>query len=342
MNRHSFDKTQEVRTKVLQGMSLIIALVALVVAYVNIIISKVYILGAIEVLLAVFCFYTYYKTCVSASKVWHRWAVAYAYFFVVFLAVYILKTDEGITHWICTFPILAYLLFGKKHGFISSFCLLFASVIPLYSFLSLGGANSLHLIVNLGLSYMTIWTVSHIYEAMRYSNQETILNLALRDPLTKAFNRRALQSRFSKQTVIDEPVCVALIDIDFFKKVNDKYGHDAGDAVLTQLTDLFVEQFKEDNVFRMGGEEFVVVINADQQAAYDLAKCLIKTVESHKFTYEKNCLKITISIGLEELVTDSYVDLSKILKAADGYLYIAKNNGRNCTVCSINNSILGN
>jgi uncharacterized membrane protein len=109
MNRHSFDKTQEVRTKVLQGMSLIIALVALVVAYVNIIISKVYILGAIEVLLAVFCFYTYYKTCVSASKVWHRWAVAYAYFFVVFLAVYILKTDEGITHWICTFPILAYL-----------------------------------------------------------------------------------------------------------------------------------------------------------------------------------------------------------------------------------------
>lgn len=332
MHQHSFDKTESVRLTVFKNISLIITLVALVVAYVNVFMSKNYVLGFIELALAFFCIYTYHQTRTNRSKLWHRYAVIYTYFAVVLLAITAINLETGISHWVCTLPVLVYLLFGKKHGFISSFSFLIVLLLLFYVIDKQLVEINFKLIVNLSLTYIIVWGVSHVFESMRASNQEEIINLALRDSLTQAYNRRAFKSHFHTHIDLSKPYCFALADLDFFKKVNDKYGHDAGDAVLVQLTQLFKKHLGDEHVYRFGGEEFTLVVNDDIEVAIITMDKLRTDIQNHQFTYMQSTLNITISIGLVGIDRHQYTHLSEILRLADNYLYLAKNNGRNCVV----------
>jgi diguanylate cyclase len=128
-----------------------------------------------------------------------------------------------------------------------------------------------------------------------------------------------------------ENLSVVIIDIDHFKKVNDTYGHQAGDAILKQLGDILKEGCREDDIVsRNGGEEFsIILINTPCGTAFTIAERIRKRVERHKFILpDSREINITISSGIATY-PDSAEDYEALYKNADKALYIAKNSGRN-------------
>ncbi len=154
------------------------------------------------------------------------------------------------------------------------------------------------------------------------------------DPLTGLANRRAMIERIERfaREQNDQPFCVAIADIDFFKRVNDTYGHSCGDYTLVRLTELFRE-FAGDrcSAARWGGEEFCFFIpgmNLDEAGMLMSDLCI--AVEKMKLQFEGHDFSITITIGVEEY--DFASPLENLLEAADEKLYMGKNAGRNRVV----------
>ncbi|MEQ8822842.1 MAG: diguanylate cyclase [Filomicrobium sp.] len=156
-----------------------------------------------------------------------------------------------------------------------------------------------------------------------------------KDPLTGLFNRRYFTDRCSreinrvKQTGI--PSSLIFLDADNFKSYNDKFGHDAGDAVLKGLSRVLMDHFREnDIVARIGGEEFAVLVcNASLEVAQGRAEALLPKVDAMKIQYGNEILpSISASAGVVEIPerAESYMDIAP---AADKALYRAKKNGRN-------------
>ena len=117
----------------------------------------------------------------------------------------------------------------------------------------------------------------------------------------------------------------------FFKKVNDQYGHQAGDAVIKQLAESVADSLRVEDIFaRIGGEEFAVLTRGlDLDAAQDLADRIRSLVEARAFTWNGESIECTISIGGTMLQKEEALDASTLLKRADEHLYRAKDAGRN-------------
>lgn len=160
--------------------------------------------------------------------------------------------------------------------------------------------------------------------------------LAYTDPLTRTSNRRALfeagKSALAQAQRTDAPLTVAMLDIDHFKRVNDRYGHEAGDAVIRHLGETLRSHFPQTqhHVGRLGGEEFCVVspgrTAADMLPAHE---ALRRAVESAAVTAHDARLGYTVSIGLSDCCAP---DFEEILRQADAKLYQAKMQGRNKTI----------
>lgn len=122
-------------------------------------------------------------------------------------------------------------------------------------------------------------------------------------------------------------------DIDHFKKVNDTYGHDAGDSILITFAKLLqIEIGKTGEVFRFGGEEFVAVFpKIDVNQSFEIAQRIRKRVEISNFIHEDLKLKITFSAGVAQ--RSQHGDVEMLINSADALLYKAKQNGRNQVVC---------
>ena len=154
------------------------------------------------------------------------------------------------------------------------------------------------------------------------------------DPLTDTHNRRSLNGLLNQLMLKQTPFAILEIDIDFFKRVNDTFGHDKGDETLVSLTNIIKKLSRRDDIVsRIGGEEFVLVLpNENSQSAYKIAERLRKTVES---TEINTIGKITISIGIATWPEHS-TDIAQVYKCADKALYHAKEHGRNrCVVADI-------
>jgi diguanylate cyclase (GGDEF)-like protein/PAS domain S-box-containing protein len=160
-------------------------------------------------------------------------------------------------------------------------------------------------------------------------------NLAGLDPLTNLRNRLTLEVDIESLIVnylnnhSDFALC--MIDIDWFKKVNDNFGHLAGDYILQELAMLLSQITRDsDQVYRSGGEEFVLILNRiNKQEAITKAEQLRKLIEQHHFEYESHPIPMTISIGLYHTSLFPVADVHQVLQAADKALYISKNQGRN-------------
>ena len=159
----------------------------------------------------------------------------------------------------------------------------------------------------------------------------------LRDPLTGIANRLAYDERitveFNRWKRTNTPLCLALWDIDHFKKVNDRYGHGVGDRVLKLFADIIQSRIRKVDLFaRIGGEEFVLVMPDTSIAnALNLNNTLRVMLEECNFHYEGQHCRITSSVGLAEFRRGDEADI--VLDRADKALYHSKNNGRNqCTV----------
>jgi two-component system cell cycle response regulator len=174
------------------------------------------------------------------------------------------------------------------------------------------------------------------YDRLR-QNYEKGLSLALVDPLTGAFNRRYLDARLPKaiqRTHKDsKPLSILMLDIDHFKQVNDKYGHDAGDTVLKEVVNLVTNNLRPfDLVTRMGGEEFVIIMpEADISVAFSVGERLRQRVAELPVKVEGQPapITVTISIGCAEVRHDGHETEVTVLKRADEALFEAKRAGRN-------------
>ena len=163
--------------------------------------------------------------------------------------------------------------------------------------------------------------------------QSKLRSQAVHDPLTNVFNRRYLDETLDRELARasreDYPVCVIMLDIDHFKKVNDSYGHEAGDIVLKALARTLVTHNRRgDFVCRFGGEEFVVVMpNILMESAYQRAKELRAELNSLRVPYGPFNLTITISMGIASYPANG-ADRESVLRAADRAMYAAKQAGR--------------
>ncbi|MEH6628095.1 MAG: diguanylate cyclase [Motiliproteus sp.] len=158
--------------------------------------------------------------------------------------------------------------------------------------------------------------------------------MAMSDPLTGLANRRHLREHaelmIGSAKRYQFPVSFLMLDIDYFKRVNDTYGHDVGDEVLKALAALLVNTARDaDLPCRLGGEEFGVVLShSDTRQAYVAAERIREKVKNLSFESDQGPFSISVSIGVAELSKD----LDDSLKRADEGLYLAKNNGRDQVV----------
>lgn len=152
------------------------------------------------------------------------------------------------------------------------------------------------------------------------------------DSLTKIFNRKyfitVADEELDRAKRFNSPFSVAMVDIDFFKYINDTYGHQVGDIVLREMALIMhTNTRKYDLVARYGGEEFILLILANGDDTRSVVESLRKKIEEHSFAKDLN-LKITASFGLSQLQNIDET-LDDIIKRADDALYISKKEGRN-------------
>jgi diguanylate cyclase len=155
-----------------------------------------------------------------------------------------------------------------------------------------------------------------------------------RDVLTKLFNRRYLETVMRHETEFSMRhglrFAMIYVDIDHFKSVNDTYGHENGDVVLTQLAELLLQKVRtSDFVFRMGGEEFLCVLSdITQKPALRVAEQIRVSVEAYRFELSTGKkLDLTVSLGVA--LHDGHPDYTQTINKADKALYFSKHNGRN-------------
>ena len=181
-----------------------------------------------------------------------------------------------------------------------------------------------------------IEVIARVQSALRFKkNQDQLNEMASKDRLTGLYNHALLIELFEKELEKQKrsggDVSFVMIDIDFFKKVNDTYGHASGDIVLKELSSVLMKSVRiGDIVGRYGGEEFSIIlpeINSDN--AYRLCERIRKTVEEYGFNIGLHSINITISMGIYSKRNNDTNKSQEMIKYADEALYNAKKNGRN-------------
>lgn len=198
----------------------------------------------------------------------------------------------------------------------------------------------IELVSRFSLTLVMLMIFCDVFVRVLMTMESKLSELAIRDPLTNAYNRRYMNTCI--ETTIEEtrrnfgPACIVMIDIDHFKKINDKYGHAKGDTVLLMFVNLLRQrQRRLDYVFRSGGEEFVMILrNTGLQQALSLAENLRVNIEETELLEGE---KITVSLGVAEYQTgESEVEW---LRRADELMYEAKHSGRNCVRPAVLNEL---
>ncbi len=171
--------------------------------------------------------------------------------------------------------------------------------------------------------------INFMYSQTRY--------MSVTDALTGLYNRRhfeeCLEREFLRAKRYKNDLSFAIIDIDFFKRVNDTYGHSTGDYVLKEVAYNILQTFrKTDMVFRYGGEEFAVIITETplDKAIIPLER-LRKTIEENVVKYNGQTINITISTGISG-INEETESVHQLFENADKALYKAKSSGRNCVM----------
>ena len=169
-----------------------------------------------------------------------------------------------------------------------------------------------------------------------------VLRENVTDSLTSIYNRRYLEQRLSEEVDraarYQAPLSVMMLDIDHFKSINDTWGHQAGDKILSEFRELIKSSVRvSDIVARYGGEEFLILApSTDAEAAYNLAERIRENTEKHNFEIngsdlEKRSVCVTVSAGVAQLAAHGITG-DQLVNFADEALYRAKHSGRNCVM----------
>jgi len=164
---------------------------------------------------------------------------------------------------------------------------------------------------------------------------ERMQQLAITDGLTNLYNRRyfymVLENEIERARRYASPLSLVMMDIDHFKRVNDKYGHLAGDDVLEAMAGLCKGLLRQaDEMFRYGGEEFTILLpETNAELAMNVAERIRRTIAETVFNTDKEQVKISVSMGVTQF-DPSYASPGDFIETADKALYEAKQAGRNC------------
>lgn len=165
--------------------------------------------------------------------------------------------------------------------------------------------------------------------------REFLKRQAIYDSLTGLLNRgeilRILKNELAKADREESTVALIMADLDSFKKINDNYGHMAGDAVLRLTSERMLSLMRSyDYVGRYGGEEFMIILpGCDLQSAGAIAERLRQSIGEEGMNTPEGMISVTISLGIALRDTENGLDVESLIKAADSALYKAKENGRN-------------
>ena len=189
-------------------------------------------------------------------------------------------------------------------------------------------------LINIAITASIVLVAAFFYSKEIESVWETLNYNINHDALTKLYNRRFLESeiRRSFEGKKDE-YSICMLDIDFFKKVNDTYGHEAGDKVLMRVSACLDKMAGKNNMaVRWGGEEFVIYFPGQrQQQVYPLIEKLREQIENMVIVADGKEIRVTITGGIAEGVADTHYE--KVIKSADEKLYMGKQQGRNRVIC---------
>lgn len=182
-----------------------------------------------------------------------------------------------------------------------------------------------------------VWAARNI--TPQYELEMKLQQLSETDPLTGIFNRRKFLEQlglcFNKFKRYNRPAALVIFDVDYFKRINDNFGHSTGDDVLCQLTVRCAAELRQvDSLYRIGGEEFAVLLpETDAKDAFRQAERLCKAAKQLKVKPAEAPGKVSISAGVSEFIGMD-VSIEDLMKRADAALYDAKRNGRNRVMVS--------
>lgn len=200
----------------------------------------------------------------------------------------------------------------------------------------------LFVLQNVNITYYLISTVSAVgfllvgigfLSSILISEHKQLTDIALRDPLTGLLNRRgmyhSLNISISSANRHERCISAIAIDIDYFKKVNDTYGHDAGDKVIIEVANILKQNARtSDACCRLGGEEFMLFLtDTKAEGAIVVAERVRKAIEDSTINFGTQDIKVTSSFGVSERCKE--VDIDYLLTSTDKALYAAKESGRN-------------
>lgn len=277
---------------------------------------------------------------VRRSQHLERWILAYIlpFFTAMMIAISTPTASVTVFGWVLLIPLVSHLLLGRRIGLgISLFFISVALVIFLYRFDADDAVMDARSVANMVILTACITVFSHVYEVSRERSEIQLLQMAQTDFLTGLPNRSRIKAFFerekSRASREHQPLSLLIIDLDHFKKVNDRFGHEAGDRALVFFADLLRQRLRAtDLAGRLGGEEFgVILVNTATNTAIQVAEDLRRALEDADLQHDEQSVPLSLSVGVAELGVDGH-NLQDLLAAADQRLYAAKDNGRNQVV----------
>ncbi|GAA6172359.1 GGDEF domain-containing protein [Colwellia sp. KU-HH00111] len=335
------DDTEFVQPNVIHLFSLVGMFITLVMGIIELfnehtMLASILFVASFVYFLGYFAFTRLNNSALSAA------IILYSLYLLMFYLVYSGGVENTGPLWIFMVAPVSVFIHGLKRGLIDiAGFLIIISLIMFFPIEIMDHAvYSIEFKLRLIYSFLTVTFLSALYE---YSREKSYLHtvelskkyrqLANLDPLTQLSNRRDALNILKREQVRmkrnKEPLSVILCDIDFFKKINDHYGHNAGDTVLVELAKLFKHSIREqDCVARWGGEEFLFILpQTTAENANIIAEKIQENIHEFAVPIEGEEVSITVSMGIEQL--DRSKNIDNVINSADKYLYQAKDAGRN-------------
>ncbi len=259
--------------------------------------------------------------------------------FVMLLVSFLnLRTTQSSFVWITVIPILAYQLLGRVKGVwltLSFLTVGFAGFLAKEFWLS--GAVPWMPLLNFGMATSFIAVFAHVYETRLETSHRLLVELASTDALTGLLNRsrflEAFEYEANRARREGTALAFAVIDLDYFKRINDRYGHAVGDIMLRHVADRIRGRLRAtDSPCRLGGEEFGILLpGTSGEQAVSVMESIRRGLEERPLEYLGQSIPMTLTAGIAELGVDG-TDLTSLYRAADTRLYRGKAEGRNCVV----------
>lgn len=254
---------------------------------------------------------------------------------------------------VCIVPLVFYLPFkSSRTPFYMCFMTILQFILlkavttyfePFYDISPGKGVVALIYIYNSIISFLMIVVLSVVYNVSKKRAQAALVaknmkleELASVDPLTKLLNRRSMfpfmNACYERAVESGTPFALILSDIDDFKEVNDRYGHDCGDMILKRVSDIFRENTTEEmKVCRWGGEEIMVLIpESSAENGAELAEKIRDRIANTQFVFGGKSVSITVTFGVSE--NKGGISVDKTVTNADRNMYSGKRSGKNCVV----------